>query len=259
MEERECIAIPGNLLYTEGMRRKIARVIILLLLNLIWLAGCAGRDLPDIPAEEIIQHSVERMKNMAGFSFLFERSGAPAYLDLDETLNFRRAEGVFVSPDAVSAHVRIIVPGLVVETDIVSIGSSQWSTNILTGQWEQLPPEWGFNPTVMFDPEIGIQAALASGLTELELVNTEELEEVPGLELYVIKGMMDGEAIYRTSYGLIGPGRVKVTIWIAPDTYEAHRLILTEVGMNEEDTVWRFDFWDFDQVIEISLPSLDGE
>lgn len=222
---------------------------------LIAMAGCGGSRAPDLPPEEIVSSSVARMQVMPGYSLLIERSGGSAFLDSDETISFRRAEGKYVLPDKVSATVKVLALGLVVEVQMISIGENQWQTNFLTGEWEIVPPDFSFNPSLLFHPETGILTLLANDLSALELNGTEELEEVPGKMLYALSANLAGPPAYEMSFGLIGPEDMQVTMWIAPETFELYRLVIVEAGMDgEEDTVWLIDFWDFDQVSDISAP-----
>lgn len=229
----------------------------LILVAVPLLAACASSRPPDLPPADIVRRSAERMTGMSGFHFLVERDGAPAFIDPQNTLSLRRAEGVFQAPDRVEATIRVIAPGMVAEVRVISIASIQWETNFISGEWEQLPPDWGFNPGVLFDPASGIQAALIQDLAGLTLAGVEELEELPGQPLYRIRGQMAGERIRQVSYGMIGPDPSDAELWIAPETFELHRLILLEPGA-EEDTKWRIDFWDFDLAVEIVPPIGEG-
>lgn len=227
-----------------------------LALLLFVIAGCGGQAIPDLPPEEIVSNSVARMREMQGFKFIIDRSGAFAYLDLEETISFGRAEGDYSASDSVSASVKIlVVPLLVSKVDLIAIGDSQWQTNPLSGEWEVIPPGSNFNPSALFHPETGIQAALANDLSEMELIGVEELEEVPGQQLYALSGKLAGQRAYQMSFGLIGPDELQVTMWIAPSTFELYRLVIVEPGVDEEDdTIWQIDFWNFDQVSEITPP-----
>ena len=228
---------------------------IIVILGLVIIASCGGEEVADLPPEEIVSSSVTRMQAMPGFSFLIDRSGAFAFLDPQETISFSRAEGKYMAPDMVDSSVKVVAPGLVAEVELIAIGEKLWQTNLLTGEWEVMLPELSFNPSVLFHPETGIQSALANDLSELELIGIEELEESPGQQLYMLTGKLEGERAYQMSFGLIGPDELLVSLWIQPVTFELHRLIVVEVGVNgEEDTEWIIDFWDFDQIIEIAAP-----
>jgi lipoprotein LprG len=205
----------------------------------------------------MVRLSAERMRSMGGFRFVIDREGASAFLDVENTISFRRAEGAYAAPDRVRAAIRVIGPGMVAEITVISIGRTQWETNFVTGDWEQLPPDWGFNPAVLFDPQSGIQAALIEDLTQIDLVGAEELDEVPGQTLFHLRGTIGGSRLFVVSYGMIGPDECEADLWIAPETHELHRITVVEPG--EEETVWTIDFWDFDEVPDISPPLLQGE
>jgi lipoprotein LprG len=236
------------------------RVLALLLVTVNLASGCSTAPPTTLPPEEIVSRAFTRMESLSGFHFVIDRTGAPAFLDFESALAFRRAEGDFVAPDKAQALIRIIGPGLVAEVQIISIGERQWETNLLTGKWEELPPNWGFNPAVLFDKDIGIHSIMQSDLTELELVDVEELEEVPGHLLYALQGEIDGERLFQLSYGMMGPEPMGVKLWIAPETFDLHRLQITDAKKEaEEPTIWVLDFWNYGQKMDIAPPGLEGD
>jgi lipoprotein LprG len=219
------------------------------------LAACRQPTPETLPAAEILERSIGRMKLVSGFHFLIERSGAPAYLDWQQSLSLRRMEGDYVAPDRAQASVRVIAPGIVAEIRIVSIGNVQWETNPITGEWEQLPPDWGFNPTLLFDPQVGLQRILEQDLSNLALLDVVELEEMPGILLYSLVGDLDGERIAEMSFGLMGPQPMRVQLWIAPGSFDLHRILITEEAIEDaEPTIWQVDFWNIDDTVEIQPP-----
>ena len=123
------------------------------------------------------------MQTRQGFHFLIERDGAPAYVDVDQTINFRRAEGNFVAPDRAYAAVRVITPGLIAEIQTISIAEKYWETNLVSGKWVELPAGMGFNPAILFDPAIGLPSILAADLHDAVYTGLEELKETPGKKL----------------------------------------------------------------------------
>ncbi|MCJ7622995.1 MAG: LppX_LprAFG lipoprotein [Anaerolineaceae bacterium] len=231
-----------------------------LLTILLVLTGCSGTPTPEFTPEEIIFRSAERMKSISGFELLFDRSGASAYLDYEETLSLSKMEGHYDAPDKVRATVRVIAPGFVVDVDVITVGRTQWQTNVFTGEWEQLPEDWGFNPSTLFDPEFGLGAILTADLSDVELLGLEELEEMPGKKLYTISAVLAGENIFDLSNWLIGPDDMDAKIYIDPDTFDLHRTILTEHQGDEElERIWTIDFWNFDTVENIEPPETNTD
>ncbi len=216
--------------------------VISVLTLLLFLVGCGADSLPELSAEELVSKTAVSLQNHPHANFAIERQGAPAYVDPDHTLAFRRAEGQYQAPDKAKAAVRIIAPGIVADVDVISIGNIQWQTNVLTGEWEELPPNWGFNPAVLFDPETGLQAILANDLHDVTVIGTEKLDGIDG-ELYAVKGTASGEHLSAMSGGLIEAETAVVHLWIAPETFDLRRVTVTEpMADGEEDRVWVVDF-----------------
>ena len=196
------------------------------------------------------------MQALAGFHFALAVSGAPAPLDPAGALSLARADGDFTAPDKAQAAVLVRLSGFVTRVEVISIAGQQWQTNPLTGQWEELPPDWGFNPAVLFDAEIGLQAILADDLDDLALTGRETLADGPEAELYALTGVVVGERLRRMSGGLIESAPVAAQLWVAPETFELARVILTETAVGEEEArVWQVDFTNYDRAATIEPPA----
>jgi hypothetical protein len=240
----------------EYRRTFFVGALLLLVIAGLGLAGCS-EPAPETPLpEEIIGNAAAGMSALEGFHFVIDLTGSSVFLDADELISFRHAEGDFVSPEAAQATVKVLVPGLVTEIAIISIGDTQWETNVLTAQWRELPPNWGFNPAALFDPGIGIQSILASDLSELSFEGTEKLDEGADDLLYVVSGKLSGARINELSDGLIGPEPLTVKLWIAPETFELHRAIIVDQPTIEGDEprTWQVDFSEFGRVVDIAPP-----
>ena len=60
-------------------------------------------------------------------------------------------------------------------------------------------------------------------------------------------------------YGLIGPDVMDIKLWVDTQTFDLHRILITQEKEDEvEPTLWQIDFWDFDEVVEV-LPPVTGE
>lgn len=244
----------------DPFNRSFSRICVLfIVLAGLLLAACSEPE-PEIPSpEEIVANAASRMSALEGFHFTIDLTGESVFLDSSELVSFRHAEGDYASPDAAQATVRVLVPGLATEISVISIGETQWETSMLASGWSELPPNWGFNPVVLFDPEIGIQSILASDLAELMLEGSEKLNEGTD-DLYMISGRLDGARINEMSYGLIGPEPLEVRLWIAPGTFELHRAVIVDRSNleGEEPRTWQVDFSEFGQVVDI-VPPLAAE
>jgi lipoprotein LprG len=242
-------------------RPSTIHILFALFFLLIVATACSDPSLPEIPADELVQLSAQRMSNSDGFQFTIERDGAPAFLDLGETLSFRRARGAFVAPDRALATVRVIGPGIITDVDVISVAEIQWQTNVVTGDWEELPPNWGFNPAVLFDDEIGIQAVLLADLSQVALAEPENLAESEGPDelLYSVTAVANGENIYQMSGFLIGPEQVDIQLWIRPETFELVRIVLREPEPDHEEleSIWQVDISNYDELIDIQPPDIE--
>ena len=226
----------------------------------VLLAGCRASQFEQLPPNEIISRSAGRMASLEGFEFLIERSGEPVFLDYEGTISFRRAEGQFTSPDRVNTSVRVILPGLVTEVQIISVEGTQWETNLLTGEWQASDPRYSFNPSLLFSPETGIPAILAQELTDPALLGMQEIPEVPGKKLYALETVMQGDSAYQMTFGMIDNEPLRVKLWIDPVTFDLYRVLLVDPANpgDEEDTLWQIDFWSFGSTFQIEPPTINN-
>jgi hypothetical protein len=223
---------------------------------LLILTSCAKPTPPPLPPEEIVANVVARMKALTGFSFVLEREGGPAYMDIENQLSLGRLEGDFTSPDRAQGQVRVIAPGMVANIKFISLGEQFWQTNPLTGAWEECPPGACFDPATLFDPQVGIQPILESDLLEPKLEGSVELEELPGKPLYAISGHLKGERLYEMSWGMIGPDTMVAHLWVDPTSFDLIRIQIEEPATEgSEATQWKLDLLNFNQIMNIQPPS----
>jgi len=236
------------------------RVFILVAVFMLMSAGCASEPTatvaptPTPSPQEVASQAGAAMQALESLHFVFERDGAPAFVDAEQSLVFRRAEGDFAAPGRMRATVKILVAGFVAEVQVISVGEKQWMTNLLSGQWEEVPAGWGLDPAAFFDSQTGIPYLMAHGLTATKLEGPVEMEELEG-SYWHLSGETAGEQVASMSGGLIPPGQVEVEAWIDPATYLIHRVhLLLPESDPEEPMEWVIEFGAFDEPVEIEAP-----
>jgi hypothetical protein len=237
--------------------RNVCRILYLCLVITftVPLTGCRKSAPPSLPPAEIIANAIERLKGCAGFHFTIERTGTLAYINSENTIAVNRIDGDFVTPDRVKGKIRVSVGGFPAEVSMVSIQGNYWQTNPLNQTWEAYEPGTTFNPALLFDSEKGIQPMLQTDLSELTLVGNEKLDKWPDQQLYHLKGKMKGERIAGITFELIGPEVMDVDVWVAPNSFEVHRMqIIDPVEGESQPTIWTVDFLNYDQKVDIQPP-----
>lgn len=229
---------------------------LLLLLLALTTAGC--RDILDVeptPTPDpraILQQAGERMQALNSARFEMSRTGGPVYLDAEGQFLFNSTTGEYAAPDSVRAIIRVQASGLALEVNTIAIGDEQWLTNPLTRRWDKLPPGWGFNPAIIFDPEQGWQPLLREDISNLSLP---EPVQVEGRTLYHIRGTVAGERVRVITAGLAGAEPVEVAFWIDPDTHHVVRLQFATASAAEEPSTWLLTFSGFDEPVTVEPPA----
>lgn len=181
-----------------------------------------------------------------GFEIIVE--GDPVYIDGAELLAASSAEGQYEAPESFQAVVDVKTFGLSVELGAVSIGEDQWITNPVTGEWEQLPPGYGFDPLTLFDPEVGLGATLNQGLADAAFV-----EEPEGANIYLVTGVVAGDRVAALTAGLVEEPDVVIVLTIDADTLEVQEAAFDTGGGASQ---WTVRFSDFNEPVSIEPPEI---
>jgi len=206
-----------------------------------------GAEVADPPAvEALIAETAEAMAALETARFEMERSGAPVSVS---GIVFDSALGVYEAPDAAKAVLGGQAGDLAVELGTISVGRRTWLTNPLTGAWEELEPGTGFNPAVIFDPQIGWRAILLSLLEPAY----EGGAGVDGETFWLLRGTIPPERIATLTVGLVEPQSVQVDLFIDPASGLLRR---AEFATEGEDGVsdWVIVLSQFDEPVTIDPP-----
>jgi lipoprotein LprG len=222
------------------------------LLSLL-LTSC-GPNIPQIPPAEAITRAGDAMLQAPSFHFKIDIAGKPVVLNQLTQLSLRSAEGDFSRPDKMGVHLKVLLAVAAAELDMIALGNEQYLTNVLTKQWEVLPPEFGFNPAIMFDPKMGLEQVLKGGLDTVRWIGT---ETVDGNSLWHLQGSISGERLQGMSGGLISKGPIDVDLWLEPDTYLPRKAVIVDKDSDpEKPTTWTMTFSSYGKDVNITAPEL---
>jgi hypothetical protein len=208
---------------------------------------------PDLTMDEIVDRAGEAMAEVESLHFAMTVEGGPAYIDPEATLSIRGAEGDLLRPDRVQATLKVGAAGLaIIQLQAVGIGEEQFLTKPITGEWQRMPPGWGFDPTVLFDREIGIEAALAQAQWE-EQLEDERLEQG---ESYHLRGNARGEDVAPLTAWMINAEEVQVEVWVEKEDFRVLQLRIEEPPKEADghSTIWLLQFSAFDEPMTIERP-----
>ena len=224
------------------------------LLILASLSGCGNPPPPDLPPNEIVRRAGRAMLDQRSLHFKIDIGGGPVTINPALGLSLRSAEGDFVRPDRMGVHLKILRVPAAIEADMIALGDEQFLTNFLTRQWEPLPPEFGFNPAVMFHPSFGLEKTLEGGLDDAAVAGVESMD---GGQAYHVHGRIEGSRLQGMSGGLIGAGPIDVEVWVDAQTFVVRRTTLVDASFHpDQPSTWRLAFSKFGEPVAIEKPAL---
>jgi hypothetical protein len=233
-------------------------MVLMACLGLILGVACISPPPPAPPPQELLNQAARKFDATRSFHFVIDVTGAPTYLDGAHTLALRHVEGDVARPDRVRANVKASFPGAFVQIQMVGIGNDQYATNPLNGQWQKIPPEWGFNPSRLFQSDIGLAAIMANAQNLTALPD----ETIDGQRHRHIAGQVAGDRVVPLTGGLVGGGTVQFDLWVGADDSIVRRIRLTEEAKATSadgtpmPAQWNMDLGKFDVPVTIVPPPL---
>lgn len=245
------------------------RALLLVVLLLAALTGCAGDASDATPSVEpltLLQEAADKIRMADTFKLYVLQRGAPYnfLINLSEnpddlmTVQFRLAEGQFVSPDELFASASVKSNILTMEVEIYANGTDQWfRAPALSIPWINAPFAPGFDPVALVSDDGGFEAALTS-LVELSFMGAISLED--GQPVWHLRGTADGAKVAALVVGLLEiEGSVPVDVYIHRETGYPARVLVTQPGTestdNPDPTQWVIDVYDVNAPADFETPT----
>ena len=225
----------------------------LLALLALVLTACGGNasQSGELDTPTILARTAARLNAVKSVHFEATVDGV-AYLDATRTIQLRSATGDIVVPDQMQARITIAIGSANVEVSLVALGDERYQTDLLTGRWGPAQPGFDYSPTVLFDRSQG----LSSVLGKLRDVERLDEETVNGQAAYHLRASVDRAAIAPITSGAIAGDAVTAELWIAKDTFNLLKLVLTEPPTPGKATpaTWTLTLDNYDQPVTITPP-----
>ncbi len=231
-----------------------ARLCLLVLLA-VGVGACGGGNSAksgDVDTPTLLAKTSERLNAVKSVHFAAQIEGA-AYIDTARTIQLRSATGDIVVPDQMQAKIQIALGAANADVSLVAIGNDKYQTDLLTGRWGPAQPGFDYSPTILFDRSQGLSSVLGK-LREVERAGE---ETVDGQAAYRLRAKVDRATIQPITSGAIEGDPVGAELWIARDSYNLLKLVLTEPKTPDKDkpAVWTLTLDKYDQPVTITRPA----
>lgn len=230
---------------------RYAPLLALLALAVVGVACGGGAATATVGTQDILSKTAQRLAGVQSVHFTATIDGA-AFIDATRTIQLRSAEGDIVVPDRMQARIKIAAGAANIDVALVTLGDDKYQTNLLTGQWERAGAGFDYSPTVLFDQSQGLSSVVGK-LREVERLPD---ETVGGQVAYRLRGKLDRAAIEPLTSGAIDGDPVAAELWIAKDSSNLLKLVLTEppTPNKAKPATWTLTLDKYDQPVTINRP-----
>ena len=243
------------------------RILGLLLLALLSLAGCTGSTdptaTPPVP-QALLTTVIQNLQQLKTFRMIIEQTGTPylfsVTLDQGQTevvAEMRSARAQYENPNVLYADTRLSIGGLPpLGVEIFARGSDQWF-KLIGSDWLKYTIAEGFDPGQLIQDDSGFPAAL-SKLKDLTYVGDETLDT--GESVFHVNGLAEGQVINDLMFGLlqVSQDNVKVDVYVEKTALLPVLLLVTLPDTATEDTPqdtqWRIEVFDINAPLENKGP-----
>lgn len=231
----------------------------LTLMILASTVGCGGSGTPTsvpptptVSPVEILRRASAQLAATQTVHFELTVEGK-TFVDADKKIELLSASGDLERPDRVFTTFKAKALGAATVTiKLITVGDQSWTTNILTGRWGAAPPEFAYQPTILFDNQQGIGPVLGrvEGATEL----TDD--SVNGRQTYHIKADVDETVIGPLTMETMTGSPVTLDMWVDRETDDLLRARLAEPPGADRDqpATWTLNLSKHGEKVAIEPP-----
>lgn len=220
------------------------------------LSACGGGDSSilseDIPVETVLNNASQRMVDIETMRFDMRIKGE-TYIDPDRTIRLLHAIGDMARPNMVSVEFQVEVLGAqTLSMRMISVGGDSWTTDIVTGNWGDAPPEFGYDPSMLYDNQEGLGPVIGKILMP-ELVG---VEEVNGRQAYHVSGTSSGETIAPMTNNTMHGDEIGIDVWIDGEMWDILRVVVEEPEGSEapNPATWTMNLTEHNKQMSIEPP-----
>lgn len=229
-------------------KRKL--VLALFLLTAFALGACSSDEEPasELPeGKGLLTESAEALDGVNTVQFALKVEG-----DRPSNFQITQADGTITREGSVSATAKVLQAGTLVEYEYIVVNNIPYLKGP-TGGFRQVPEAIYsriFDPTGLLTGE----RSLPNALREVEKAETEDTEEIDGVDTYRVKGELDPTQVEGLS--LLASGTEgEATIWVNQDTKEMVRArVPFTVSGTEGETVVTVTLSRFNEPADIKAP-----
>jgi hypothetical protein len=202
-------------------------------------------------AQQIISTMQKNFRSVTAFHVLMKVDNLGAAPD--GSIQIRSANGDVLMPDKVKAQANVLLSGQVVTINLVSIGSTQYITDPITGQWRVVTGV--LNASTLTNPNTGI-LSLASKLTNL---STPKQDAVNGVPCWRVTGQLPASAIaFLTGGGVPAGTMLSTSLCAGVADGLPYQLVVTgqAAKTDTEQTTRTFTISNYNENVTITAPQI---
>ncbi len=228
-------------------------VVVSCMLPALTSSAVAAQDSPDAPnAHEVIAKASAAMAAASSIHFTLDVKG-DTYVDTPGTIRLIHAEGDLLRPGKVSVQFKVQILGTATATiKMITIVDKSWTTDLLTGKWGLAPPEFGYDPSILFDTNNGLGPVI-SKLTDVKITGT---EKVDGRDAYKIAGTSSDTFIGPLTADTMAGTSYAVELWVDKENSQLLKITLAEPENNGKPhpATWTMEISNYNADVKIEAP-----